>query len=364
MKRFALALNIFLATFLATNTVLPCTTFVLQGGGRIYLGRNLDWDWENGLIIVNQRNVNKTGFVQPGSTPIRWTSKYGSVTFNQFGQDLPFGGMNETGLVIENMWLSDTRYPEPDSRPAINILQWIQYQLDNCRTVDEVIATDAALRLEKPPFTAWIHYLVCDSKGDCASIECLEGKLVVHRGKDFPLHALANDTYEHAITYARLHPVPGTNTAGLVNPGSDPRFCRAAARAQRFESSDPKADVKYAFDTLEQVRQGDFTVWRIVYDISARQIHCRTRSNPQERTLDLKALDFACGHPVQFVDIQANPASGGLPFKDLTEASHRQYLQAFAAQPSLKQQFGDLSLQMEGLLLTLRTYSCADQKSR
>ena len=364
MKRFALALNVFLATFLATNTALPCTTFILEGGGRIYLGRNLDWDWENGLLIVNQRNVNKTGFVQPGSTLIRWTSKYGSVTFNQFGQDLPFGGMNEAGLVIENMWLSDTRYPEQDYRPAINILQWIQYHLDNCRTVDEVIATDAALRLEKPPFAAWIHYLVCDAKGDCASIECLDGKLVVHRGKDFPLHALANDTYAHAIAYAGLHPDPGTNTSGLTNPGSDPRFCRAAARAQRFEASDPKGDVKYAFDTLEQVRQGDFTVWRIVYDISARQIHFRTRSNPQERTLDLKALDFTCGHPVQFVDIQANPASGGLPFNDLTEASHRQYLQAFAAQPSLKQQFGDLSLQMEGLLLTLRTYSCADQKTK
>jgi penicillin V acylase-like amidase (Ntn superfamily) len=364
MKRFALALNIFLATFLATNTALPCTTFILQGGGRIYLGRNLDWDWENGLIIVNQRNVNKAGFVQPGSTPIRWTSKYGSVTFDQFGQDLPFGGMNETGLVIENMWLSDTRYPEPDSRPAINILQWIQYQLDNCRTVDEVMATDAALRLEKPPFAAWIHYLVCDAKGDCATIECLDGKLVIHRGKDFPLHALANDTYEHAIAYAGLHPDPGTNTARLANAGSDPRFCRAAARAAQFKPGDLKDDVKYAFDTLEQVRQGDYTVWRIVYDISARQIHCRTRSNPQERAVDLKALDFACGHPAQFVDIQANPASGGLPFKDLTEASHRQYLQAFAAQPSLKQQFGDLSLQMEGLLLTLRTYSCADQKSR
>ena len=37
--------------------------------------------------------------------PARWTSKFGSVTFNQYGKDNPMGGVNERGLVIEVMEL-------------------------------------------------------------------------------------------------------------------------------------------------------------------------------------------------------------------------------------------------------------------
>jgi penicillin V acylase-like amidase (Ntn superfamily) len=200
---------------------------------------------------------------------------------------------------------------------------------------------------------------VCDASGDCASLEYLDGKLVCHRGQDFPLHALANSTYDHALAYARTHPDPGTNYAPLENTGSDSRFCRAAARVLKYQPGTPEDEMKYAFDTLEQVRQGGYTVWQMVYDVSARQIHYRTGTNPQERTISLKTLDFACGHPVQFMDIEAKPSAAGVPeFKELTEASHREYLQGFTTQPSLKRRFGDLSLLTEGLLLTLRTYTC------
>src|SRR5581483_9546892 len=109
--------------------------------------RNLDWDWENGLVFINARQVQKRAFVL-GPNAATWTSKYGSVTFNQFGRELPFGGMNEAGLVVENMWLTETQYPAGDSRPEINMLQWIQYQLDTCSTVAEVIENDKRIRLE------------------------------------------------------------------------------------------------------------------------------------------------------------------------------------------------------------------------
>ena len=36
-------------------------------------------------------------------TPASWVSKYGSVTFNQYGRELPTGGMNEAGLVVETI---------------------------------------------------------------------------------------------------------------------------------------------------------------------------------------------------------------------------------------------------------------------
>ena len=115
-----------------------------------------------GMVIVNKRHVAKTAM---GSThPARWTSTYGSVTFNQYGRELPMGVMKESGLVMATLWLKDSEYAVPDDRPAVNTLQWIQYQLDTAHTVDEVIASDAHVRVS-PGGSAKVHYLVCDRLG-------------------------------------------------------------------------------------------------------------------------------------------------------------------------------------------------------
>ena len=76
------------------------------------------------------------------------------------------GGMNETGLVVEVMWLQGTKYPARDERPALRELSWVQYQLDNCCTIGEVIATDSKIRITGD--SAPIHYLVCDTSGNAA----------------------------------------------------------------------------------------------------------------------------------------------------------------------------------------------------
>lgn len=337
---------------------LSCTTFVMQDSGRIYFGRNLDWSWEDGMVLVNPRNVQKRAFVL-ATNAATWTSRFGSVTFNQFGREMPFGGMNEAGLVIENMWLANTKYPPADSRPEINMLQWIQYQLDNHSNVTQVIESDKHIRLENTPLRARIHYLVCDAQGNSAAIEFLNGTMKVHTGKDLPFSALANDPYATSLAMAQKLSIDLTKP--LTNGNSMPRFCRAAARAGAFKSAgDPQRYIAYAFETLEQVRQGDYTAWQMVYDVSARRIQFRTRSNPNLRSVDLTSLDFSCKQPVQFADLKAS-ASGSLKFRDLKESALRSYLQKFAAQDTLKQTVGDVTPMLEGLLLTVRGYTCAEK---
>jgi phytoene dehydrogenase-like protein len=146
----------------------------------------------------------------------------------------------------------------------------------------------------------------------------------------------------------------------LKDTQSLPRFSWAAARAARFQPGTPQQDLEYAFETLEQVRQGKGTVWQIVYDVSGRQIHYRSQSNPQRRTLEMKTLDFSCARSVQFVDIQAKRSSAGtLDFQDLSETRHRKYLEAFFTRESLKRAFGDPAPMIEPLLLVLRGYTCS-----
>ena len=374
MKHTKSAISAFLCGWLGASSALACTTFVLEGNGHIYFGRNFDWFSEDGLVIINQRDIHKTAFVTPGNTPAQWTSRYGSVTFNAVGQEMPCGGMNEAGLVIEDMWLDQTRCPAADSRPAVNALEWIQYQLDNCRTVAEVVASDERLRIDPLTMPAPVHYLVCDAGGDCASVEFLDGKMVCHRGENLPCRALANDPYSASAAHLKAHPEPEgsarTLKAAYRKQKVDGRFAHAATRAARFAPGTTRQDLDYAFETLDDVCQGSETVWRLVYDVTNRRIHYRTRSHPQERTLDLKSMDFACGGPVQFFSLlpcstspeRFQPAlSVAAPeFQDLTEARHRRYVEGYLAHGWLKRGFGDMTPVMEAMLLHLRADTCAD----
>ena len=53
MNRAKRILSAFLYGWLGASTAFPCTTFVLEGNGQIYFGRNFDWFSEDGLVIIN-----------------------------------------------------------------------------------------------------------------------------------------------------------------------------------------------------------------------------------------------------------------------------------------------------------------------
>src|SRR5215213_5588968 len=182
------------------QSALPCSTFFIHHNGQMVFGRNYDWVAGTGMVCTNQRGLLKTSFKVPDGNAITWTSRYGSLTFNQYGKEFPTGGMNEKGLVVELMWLDETQYPQADDRPAIGVLQWIQYQLDNCASIEEVIATDKLLRITAA--TTPLHYLVADAGGNAATIEFLQGKMTVHKGSQLTFPVLTNSVYAESVQYA------------------------------------------------------------------------------------------------------------------------------------------------------------------
>jgi choloylglycine hydrolase len=282
-----------------------CSTFCLDAAGTAgpIFGKNYDWDVPDGLVIVNKRNVTKTGMTF--DNPARWTSTYGSVTFNQYGRELPCGGMNEAGLVIELMWLDETQYPPPDDRPSVQNLQWIQYHLDRSATVAEVIAGDADVRITGDD-QASVHFLVADRTGACAAIEFIGGVMTVHAGDSLPAPVLTNDTYDNSAAYLETHVGFGGAAPVPQSRRSLDRFVRAAAAVSEFDPDAGDSAVDYAFGILASVAQGEFTKWSIVYDLSGLQVSFRTRGNPGTRRIDLGRLDFSCATPVRIIDIDAD----------------------------------------------------------
>ena len=256
----------------AATAADACTTFCTRG----LFGRNYDFEIGYGLVMVNKRGVSKTAQTDH---PATWTSRYGSITFDQFGRDNATGGMNEKGLVVELMWLSGTRYPESDARGELGNLEWIQYQLDTASTVAEVIASDAKVRIT--PANAPLHFLVADANGDSAAIEFLDGKMVVHR----KANVLANDPY--------------TESVAAMKRGARDRFARAS------HGLASATDVDGAFALLDEVAQ-PHTQWSIVYDIPNRVIRWRTAKNRTIRGARLAAFDFSCATPVLIADVDSD----------------------------------------------------------
>jgi penicillin V acylase-like amidase (Ntn superfamily) len=278
-----------------------CTSFCLDNGSQAVFGTNYDNEIWEGLLFVNKRGVTKTGW-EAGTNGkyARWTAEYGSVTFNLAGVQMAWAGMNEAGLAISTMWLGETHNPAPDERPPLISALWIQYQLDTCATVQEVMANDARVRIADTVD----HYLVCDRLGECAAVEFLEGRTVFHTGDSLPVKVLTNHGYQKAAGAWQVGRLPGNSLE---------RFGIAADRVTEFQPADSASAVAYALDTLDrasgQATGGSPTQWSIVFDTKNLRVHWRTSRNSEIRSVDFARLDFACDTPVEMLDVHA-PVSG------------------------------------------------------
>jgi choloylglycine hydrolase len=284
-----------IASLLLCITVAQaCTTFFIHHNGKMVFGRNYDWMADAGMVCTNQRGLAKTSMKTDDGKTISWISQFGSISFNQYGKEFPTGGMNEKGLVVELMWLDGTMYPKPDDRPAIDVLQWVQYQLDNCSTIEEVIATDKKLRIISKGTP--LHYLVADANGNAATIEFLSGKMVVHGGSDLPIPVLTNDTYDRSVK---------SNANGTTNGNNSlERFSTACKMIQEYKAKPGgKSLVDQSFDILNKVSQGDYTKWSIVYDISEKKIYFKTEKFQQVKSVSFSSFNFSCNTASKVLDM-------------------------------------------------------------
>lgn len=293
--------------------VKACTTFVLKQANQIVYGRNFDFNIGSGYVVNNLRGITKYAHGADTTNILRWTSKYGSLSFNQAGKEFPYGGMNETGLVVALMYLPETQYPAKDSRKSISALQWIQYHLDTSSTIEEVMASDQFLRISnKVP--VGVHYLVCDAKGQSAAIEFLDGALVCHTGEELPIPLLTNNTYKESMGFLEEFNIMGgpkaipwksvedfdwtkenTNYVNQV-------FATAAGAMVREEKDSSLCDK--AFDVLQSVSVKDHTQWSTVFDVTNKLIYFKNVQQSEVIKLDFNDFNFECEQGSIILDIQ------------------------------------------------------------
>jgi len=203
----------------------------------ILTGRTMDWpESTQPLIVVFPAGRDRDGILPTGlvddPNPLRWTSRYASLVTTLYGIGT-VDGLNEAGLAGHGLYLEATDFgPRDAAKAAVQAGLWLQYLLDQAATVTEAVALMDGIDLLKITVRghdANIHLALEDRDGDSAIIEFVDGRPVVHHGRQFTL--MTNDpTYDEQLELLSRqdfsHPSCEMPLPGNVN--AIDRFQRAA----------------------------------------------------------------------------------------------------------------------------------------
>jgi len=292
------------------QSAFACSTFLLEGPGKMYFGKSYDWDQGHGALLVNPRGLSKRALAlhPTDKNPHVWESLYGSLTFNQVARELPLAGINEKGLTVEIMVVG-SQDPDPDTRPTVNELQWIQYVLDRYESVKDVMEHLEEVRISR--VQAQVHYLVCDVKGICGSVEVLGKKFVRHWGETMPVKALTNHPYSQLLDYLDKFVGFGGALAMPTSQHSMDRFARVAMLAKAGEATQD-----YAFSILKTVFTPHHSQWNVVYDLNNLSVAYKTNPDEKARHVEVKDLDFSCRKNVVARDLESDKFTEFTPAKN------------------------------------------------
>jgi choloylglycine hydrolase len=361
---FILPLILWLGPFLAGED--SCSTFMLKHGSEQIFGHNLDMPMSiEGIVVVNKRNVFKKGksfqelISDKGrkSPDISWTSKYGSITVNPFPREFPDGGMNEAGLCIWEMTLMGTKFMEDESLPTLFMMQWMQYCLDNFDSVDQVLKSTSEIAIDG---WAW-HFFTGDRTGKAASIEFLDGEVVIHSQDKLPVTALCNTIYAKELENLKEYEgFGGTKPIDMADEQVE-RFVHAAKMLKDYDPSKTESIVDYGFDVLGQLERGG-TQWSIICDMKRLRIYFKTSLGKSIKYTAFDSFDFSNKTPAKILDINAD-LSGDVTGKfadSTTEANRnvaRKVYELFSQDPGFEKQLKAQGITGEIFIERLATYA-------
>ena len=340
-KNFAICSALAALTLLLTS--IPeadaCTRAVYLGENQtVVTGRSMDWaeDMQTNLWAF-PRGMTRSGVAGPDS-PV-WISRYGSVIASGYEIGTT-DGMNEAGLVANLLYLAESDYGQTEGKPPLSISIWTQYVLDNFPTVAAAVQ---ALRRE--PFRiiapslpngkpAQLHLAISDATGDSAIFEYIEGKLVIHHGREFQVMT-NSPTYEQQLALndywekiGGLTFLPGTNRAA-------DRFARASFLINaipktidpNYINAVPKGtfDNQAALSVLSVIRSVSVplgittpgepnissTIWRTVSDHKNKVYFFDSATSPNIFWVPLAVLDLREGAGVKKLTVDGGRIYSG-----------------------------------------------------
>jgi len=324
-----------------STPAMACTRVLYEAkDGTVITGRSMDWgeDLKSNMWVL-PRGMKRDGMGGPHS--YTWESKYGSLIVS--GYDIGTSeGMNEKGLVVNMLALVESDYGKPpEGSKAISMSTWAQYILDTHATVASAVADFRNARFQVQTLVlptgkpANMHLAIADPTGDSAILEYVNGKLVIHHGKQYKVMT-NSPTYDKQLAimeYWRsagglLKSLPGTSS------GAD-RFVRATYLLEAIPTEAKPlyisgvAGQKFHFQAMMSVLSVvrsvgtplgidvddqpwvSSTIWRTVSDSTNRVVLFDSAMTPATFWVRLDDLDLKPGAPVKKLELVGGKTYSG-----------------------------------------------------
>ncbi|MGD8480868.1 MAG: linear amide C-N hydrolase, partial [Methyloceanibacter sp.] len=217
-----------------------------------------------------------------------------------------------------------------DALKGICVSVWAQYYLDSFATVVE--AVEAAKSIQVVPFglvhkgevgVSTVHMAVEDASGDSAIIEILDGKPVIHHGKQYKVMT-NSPTYDEQLALLKEYeglggskPVPGGSQ-------SDERFVRGAYYAQMLPEhpASYQAAVSGVLSIMRNMSTPfgvddpskpniSATRWRTIADLTNKRYYFEFADMPNVVWVDLDKLNLEKGASIQKFNLAAHFDASG-----------------------------------------------------
>lgn len=323
-----LALAVCMATLTGAPPSQACSRITYTGPDQmIVTGRSMDWmvPVHTNLWAFPARTA-RDGAAAGNS--LTWTSKYSSVIAAAYDAATT-DGINEKGLVANLLYLGTADYGVRNKvRPGLSIAGWAQYVLDNFATVAEAVKALRAepFQLESPElpggFKPALHLAISDATGDSAIFEYLNGKLVIHHGRQYAV--MTNEpSYDQQLALNEYWQEIG-GTAML--PGTErpaDRFVRASYYlGEAPKTADPTLSVAAMFSIVRNVsvpmgaqRPGAPnvapTLWRTVADHKNRVYYFEAATSPNVFWVSFDKVGIKPGGPAMRLPVDDGPVWAG-----------------------------------------------------
>ena len=312
------------AVLVATTRAEACSRILWNNNGyAVMSGRTMDWpESTDPILTVFPRGMERDGGKAGPDTvvadnPARWTSKYGSLVTTVYGIGTA-DGLNEKGLGIHMLYLTATDFgPRDAAKPGVHAGLWGQYVLDNAATVEEALKLLEAVQITPVSahgHDATLHLAMEDASGDSAIIEYIDGKPVIHHGREYVV--MTNDpTYDQQLAILKeldfSKPASDMPLPGNVNAVD--RFARATYYLNLLPK--PTNEREAAAGILAVARNVSVpfgapykgfgiynTEYRTAMNLTDRRYYFELTNSPSVIWADLGAMNLDAGAPVRVFD--------------------------------------------------------------
>jgi predicted choloylglycine hydrolase len=230
-----------------------CTCFSAMGNPNIrIMGRNFDWHDciplvlytlpANGYASVSLVDLEYFGFHR-GNLPDR-SANQEQLLYTPY---LPFDGMNEKGVAVGMMAISEARGPFDGEKVTIGEIEVIRLILDYAANTEEALQLlrNYNIQFTQPP----IHYMISDRSGTSVIVEFIDGQMYT---------LTSSDSFHISTNF-------------IIHGSQAPTHTSCWRYNQTFQSlmqTNGIIDHREGLSLLQQASQPN-TIWSTIYDLQS-----------------------------------------------------------------------------------------------